>query len=64
MEGMNDPHWRKSTYSGSNGGGCVEAGNLPNGIMIRDTQHPRWPDSGPVIAFSADAWSAFLGTLR
>lgn len=64
MEGMNDPRWRKSSYSGSNGGGCVEAGNHLGGVMIRDTQDPRWPDGAPVIAFSADAWASFTASLK
>jgi hypothetical protein len=64
MEGMNDPRWRKSSYSGSNGGGCVEAGNHPSGVMIRDTQDPRWPNSAPVIALSANAWNTFLTSLK
>jgi hypothetical protein len=64
MEGMNDPRWRKSSYSGSNGGGCVEAGNHPNGVIIRDTRHPRWPDSAPVIEFSAEAWAKFTSTIK
>ena len=62
---MNDPRWRKSRYSGSNGGGCVEAGNHhPNGVMIRDTQDPRWPDSAPVIEFNAEAWTRFTASLK
>ena len=64
MEGMNDPRWRKSSFSGSNGGGCVEAGNTPQGVMIRDTQDPRWPGNAPVIAFSASTWRAFLGAIH
>lgn len=64
MEGMNDPHWRKSSFSGSNGGGCVEADDSSHGVMIRDTQDPQWPENAPVIAFSASAWRAFLGTLH
>ena len=64
MEGMNDPRWRKASYSGSNGGGCVEAGNHPRGVMVRDTQDPQWPDSAPVIEFTAEAWRAFTDALR
>lgn len=64
MEGMNDPRWRKSSFSGSNGGGCVEAANHPNGVMIRDTQDPRWPDGAPTVAFGADAWRRFTATIK
>jgi hypothetical protein len=64
MEGMNDPRWRKSSYSGSNGGGCLEAGSHPHGVMIRDTQDPRWPDGAPVITFPAGAWRTFTAGLK
>lgn len=64
MDGMSDPRWRKSSYSGSNGGGCVEAGNHPRGVMIRDTQDPHWPDRAPVITFSMDAWRAFITNIK
>jgi Domain of unknown function (DUF397) len=64
MEGMNDPRWRKSSYSGSNGGGCLEAGSHPQGVMIRDTQDPRWPDGSPVITFTADTWKRFTAGLK
>jgi len=29
--------WRKSTYSGNNGGQCVEVGNAVSGVVVRDT---------------------------
>ena|ERR1017187_1082473 len=39
--------WRKSTYSGDNGGGCVEvARNLPGVVAVRDSKDPQgqsWP---------------------
>lgn len=56
------PRWFKSSYS-ANGGGCVEvAANLvaPRGIVpVRDSKDP----SGPALAFSADAWAAFVGAV-
>jgi hypothetical protein len=54
--------WRKSTYSDSNGGQCVEtAGDSANAvIMVRDTTDR----DGGTLAFSADAWQAFTATLR
>lgn len=49
--------FRKSSYSGSNGGGCVEiASNLPGVIAIRDSKDP----GGPALLFSPDEWKAFL----
>ena len=64
MEGMSDPRWRKSTKSGSNGGGCLEAANAPHGVMVRDTQDPRWPDGAPVITFSIAAWRKFAAMVK
>jgi hypothetical protein len=52
-----DPRWRKSSYSGSNGGGCVEAGDRCDGVMVRDTV---LDEASPVLAFSADKWREFI----
>jgi hypothetical protein len=52
--------WRKSTYSGNQGGDCVEVAPLQPEIGIRDS---KVADS-PVIATSAEAWSAFLDAQR
>ena len=51
--------WRKSTYSGANGGNCLEAAS-DSVILVRDTTDR----DGVMLAFSADAWQAFLGTLH
>jgi hypothetical protein len=49
--------FRKSSYSGSNGGGCVEiASNLAGVIAVRDSKDP----GGPALLFSPDEWKAFL----
>jgi Domain of unknown function (DUF397) len=55
-----DPRWRKSTYSGSNGGGCVEAGNGDHAVLVRDTTDR----DGGMLAFSATAWNAFTATVK
>jgi hypothetical protein len=48
--------WRKSTYSGGNGGDCVEvARSLPGIVAVRDSKDPR----GPVLTFAPAAWAAF-----
>ena len=60
MEGMNDPRWRKSSHSGSNAGGCVEAGNHPSGIAVRDTTNR----DGGTLTFTAGAWERFTAALR
>ncbi|MEU1270381.1 DUF397 domain-containing protein [Streptomyces sp. NPDC005799] len=52
--------WRASSYSGGQGN-CVEvADNLPTLIPVRDSKRP----TGPVLAFSPNAWTAFVHHLR
>ena len=52
--------WRTSSYSGGQGD-CVEvADNLPTLIPVRDSKHP----TGPILAFSPNAWTAFVDHLR
>jgi Domain of unknown function (DUF397) len=60
MEGTSALSWRKSSYSGNNGGNCVEAGSLPGVIMVRDTMNR----DGAVIEFSADTWRSFAATVK
>lgn len=49
--------WRKSTFSSSNGGQCVEvAQNLPGVVAVRDSKDP----NGPALIFTADEWRSFL----
>jgi hypothetical protein len=53
--------WRKSTYSGDNGGGCVEvARNLPGVVAVRDSKDPQ----GPKLAFTPDEWRAFTARIK
>jgi hypothetical protein len=60
MEGSDAASWRKSSYSGNNGGNCVEAGSIPGRVLVRDTQDR----AGAVLQFSADAWRAFAGHVK
>jgi hypothetical protein len=56
-----DPAWRKSSFSGANGGsGCVEVAALPDGIAVRDTKDR----SRPSHLHSAPAWRDFLAGVR
>lgn len=51
------PRWRKSSRSNSNGSECVEvADNLPGRVLVRDSKDR----SGPVLSVTPAAWSAFL----
>ena len=52
--------WRKSSYSGDNGGACVEVGTFGPAVAIRDSNHP----DGPQLAFSASTWRAFAEQLK
>jgi hypothetical protein len=53
--------WRKSSYSGSNGGTCVEvASNLPGVVAVRDSKDP----DGPKLAFAPDEWAAFTAGIK
>jgi hypothetical protein len=40
--------WRTSSYSGSNGGACVEVGTTGASVAVRDSKHP----NGPQLAFA------------
>ncbi len=35
--------WRTSSYSGSNGGACVEVGTTGPAVAVRDSNHPDGP---------------------
>jgi hypothetical protein len=54
-----DRVWRKSTYSGSDGGSCIEVGQK-GVILVRDTTDR----DGGTLTFTASAWLAFTGTIR
>jgi hypothetical protein len=54
--------WRKSSFSGGNGGTCVEIAVIPGSkegsdhvIALRDSKKPE----GPVLIFTPDEWAAF-----
>jgi Domain of unknown function (DUF397) len=53
--------WRKSSYSSSNGGQCVEvACNVPGVVAVRDSKDP----GGPVLAFAPAEWQTFADGLK
>jgi Domain of unknown function (DUF397) len=52
--------WRTSSYSGTNGGQCVEVGNDARLIAVRDSQDP----DGSVLAFAADTWATFAERVK
>jgi hypothetical protein len=52
--------WRTSSYSGDNGGTCVEVGTTGPAVAVRDSNHP----NGPQLAFPADTWQAFTNQVK
>ena len=52
--------WRKSSYSNSQAGECVEvADNLPGVTPVRDSKNPK----GPALVFPTRAWALFVESL-
>jgi hypothetical protein len=52
--------WRKSTYSGSNGGNCVETASGSGAILVRDTTDR----DSCALSVPADAWAAFVAGIK
>lgn len=48
--------WFKSSYSGSEGGDCLEVALSPGVVHVRDSKDP----NGPIFAVTSDAWAAFV----
>ncbi|MFI1160175.1 DUF397 domain-containing protein [Streptomyces sioyaensis] len=54
-------YWRRSSYSNSNGGECVEiADDFPGLVPVRDSKDPH----GPALLIPATAWTAFVDFLK
>ena len=51
--------WRTSSYSGANGGNCVEVTDTASVVLIRDTK----ARDGVTLTFSAEAWTTFTQDL-
>jgi hypothetical protein len=62
--GPGGPVWRKSSYSGNNGGQCVEValhdGNGTSLCLLRDSKDRE----GPVLAFAPAEWRAFTAGIK
>ncbi|WUW58778.1 DUF397 domain-containing protein [Streptomyces sp. NBC_01456] len=53
--------WRKSSYSNTNGGSCVEvADGFPGLVPVRDSKNPH----GPALLVPAAAWTMFVDSLK
>ncbi|MET8944749.1 DUF397 domain-containing protein [Streptomyces sp. NPDC004542] len=49
--------WFKSSYSGTEGGQCVEVAAGSAAVHIRDSKAA----AGPVLTVPRDAWAGFVG---
>lgn len=59
---LSSARWRKSTYSGNNGGNCVEVGQAADGlILVRDTKDD---GKGVIHRFTPAEWRAFVAGVR
>ncbi|EPD56176.1 DUF397 domain-containing protein [Streptomyces sp. HGB0020] len=52
--------WRRSSYSGSSGGECVEVATLTQGIAIRDSKNP----AHGILTLTPEAWAALVAYVR
>jgi hypothetical protein len=53
--------WRKSSYSNSAGGACIEiADGFPGVVPVRDSKDPE----GPALVFEARAFAAFVDAVK
>jgi hypothetical protein len=54
-------NWRKASYSGTNGGGCVEvARNRPGVVAVRDSKNP----DALVLAVEPSGWRDFIASVK
>ncbi|MFE1228409.1 DUF397 domain-containing protein [Streptomyces sp. NPDC058745] len=53
--------WRKSSYSNTQGGDCVEvADGVPRTVPVRDSKNPQ----GPVLLLADHVWVIFVAHLK
>jgi hypothetical protein len=64
---LSDAAWRTSSYSGGNGGQCVQVAAIPGTQVgparvcaVRDSKDP----GGPVLAFKPGQWRTFTAAAR
>jgi hypothetical protein len=58
---LSNVKWRKSSYSNSDGGNCLEvADGIPTVVPVRDSKAP----ARGAIVFRAEAWAAFVDGVK
>ncbi|MFJ4061668.1 DUF397 domain-containing protein [Streptomyces albogriseolus] len=50
------PAWFKSSYSGAEGGDCVEVATAAAMVHVRDSK----AEAGPILTVSREAWAGFI----
>lgn len=58
--GQFEMDWRKSSYSGGNGGNCVEVAPLDSAVAVRDSKRR----DGGTLVFTRTEWAEFLGATK
>ncbi|WP_425581259.1 DUF397 domain-containing protein [Streptomyces sodiiphilus] len=48
--------WGKSSYSGAEGGECIEVAASPKTLHVRDSKDT----TGPILSFGAAEWTTFV----
>ena len=61
MDRLDSAQWRTSSYTGSNGGNCVEvASNQPGIVAVRDSKNR----GGPALTLTPSAWDEFIAGVK
>ena len=62
MDHMNSIRWRTSSYSGGNGGECVQLAAKPGTerVLVRDSKNP----DGPVLALTLTEWQRLTDHIK
>jgi hypothetical protein len=60
MDNPDDLTWRTSSYSGSNGGNCIQVAAATGVIAVRDSKDP----GGPVLMLGPRDWQRFADHVK
>ena len=52
--------WRTSSYSGDNGGNCVQIAHASRNVAVRDSKDA----GGAVLVFTPQTWKTFIGRAK
>ena len=56
MDKLDGLPWRTSSYSGSNGGNCIEITTTPSAVAVRDSKSK----DGTRLTFAPTTWQKFI----